>query len=576
MSKKFEELKEESDFSHQINNKNTSINNNKNINETNNKNEPFSINIEDDDKKLTPLDQIFTEYGYGPEVIKIIFSIFLCFVLNGYLTTSFCSYVLGFRNKFKISNNKISLIGTSFFITKFLSSLTVGYQAHFFGRIRLIHFALLMTFLLNLMCGLICNYYTVLFVNICNGIFSGIYEIATFNIGCEFTPIKFRGWILLMIWNGYNFGVLFPNIIMLFTMPKHQAEGLQPTLLLSAFVIFICVCIIYYYIKDSPRNNILKGNYKEAFNVLIKLKNNNTEFFTDKVRTDIVDCVLRSSVDDVVEDDIRNIINKKTFAGIKELFSNGMGTTFMLLLMICFFGNIINDGFQLILNLMLDKIKNEHEESSNNSVLKENILINSIDLPSNLLLGIFTEFKLLGRRHTQALGFFILGLCIVPVIIDPTKAYIYLIFFMFFTCITNMVNVYVSEIYPTKSRDLALGVIQAMGYFGSCISQYLLVWLNDINVNICPILFLVMCLINSINSLCLKVETVGRPLDVKEFDDEEIKKDKKKYLNIVEMGLEEKLDDECINEEKNKKVIEKTFFDDKNDVKKSLTNGENS
>ena len=42
------------------------------------------------------------------------------------------------------------------------------------------------------------------------------------------------------------------------------------------------------------------------------------------------------------------------------------------------------------------------------------------------------------------------------------------------------------------------------------------------------------------------------------------------------MGLEEKLDDECINEEKNKKVIEKTFFDDKNDVKKSLTNEENS
>ena len=565
MSKKFEPLKEESpEIPEQTNNKPTNNNskeNNKNLTS-------FSeiINDVDNNKKtLTPLDEIFSEYGYGPEVIKIIFSIFLCFVLNGYLTTNFCSYVLGYRNKFNISNNKISLIGTSFFITKFLSSLTVGYQAHYFGRIRLIRFALIMTFLLNLMCGLICNYYVILIVNICNGIFSGIYEIATFNIGCEFTPIKFRGWILLMIWNGYNFGVLFPNIIMLFTMPKHQAEGLQPTLLLSAFVIFLCVCVIFYYIKDSPRNNILKGNYREAFNVLIKLKNNNIEFFTDKVRTEIVDGVLKSSVDDAIEDDIRNLIGKKTFAGIKELFSNGMGPTFVLLLMICFFGNIINDGFQLILNLMLDKIKNEHEESSKNSVLKENIMINSIDLPSNLLLGIFTEFKLLGRRHTQALGFFILGLCIIPVIIDPTKAYIYLIFFMFFTCITNMVNVYVSEIYPTKTRDLALGVIQAMGYFGSCISQYLLVYLNDVNVNICPVLFLIMCLINCVNSLCLKVETVGRPLDQKdEFVDEEIKKDKKKYLNIYEMGVEEKLDDECnLSDDKNiKKVIEKHFFKD--------------
>jgi hypothetical protein len=228
---------------------------------------------------------------------------------------------------------------------------------------------------------------------------------------------------------------------------------------------------------------------------------------------------------------------------------------------------------------MLDKIKNEHEESSENSVLKENILINSIDLPSNLLLGIFTEFKLLGRRHTQALGFFILGLCIIPVIIDPTKAYIYLIFFMFFTCITNMVNVYVSEIYPTKTRDLALGVIQATGYFGSCISQYLLVWLNNINVNICPILFLIMCCINSINSLCLKVETAGKPLDdVNRELNEKKENNRKKYLNIVE----EKLDEEksmSVNESiyekeennKNGNVDVKYLIEDKNDVKKGLT-----
>jgi hypothetical protein len=144
-----------------------------------------------------------------------------------------------------------------------------------------------------------------------------------------------------------------------------------------------------------------------------------------------------------------------------------------------------------------------------------------------------------------------------------------------------MVNVYVSEIYPTKSRDLALGVIQATGYFGSCISQYLLVWLNNINVNICPILFLIMCCINSINSLCLKVETAGKPLDDMNNNNqinEKIKKDKKKYLNIGDMGVEEKLDEDNGDnsnnndgKEEKKKVDVNYLIEDKNDVKKGLT-----
>ena len=52
-----------------------------------------------DKTQFTILDRIINDYGYGWEVNKIIFSAFLCFILNGYLTTSYCSFMLGFKKK---------------------------------------------------------------------------------------------------------------------------------------------------------------------------------------------------------------------------------------------------------------------------------------------------------------------------------------------------------------------------------------------------------------------------------------------------------------------------------------------
>ena len=191
-----------------------------------------------------------------------------------------------------------------------------------------------------------------------------------------------------------------------------------------------------------------------------------------------------------------------------------MFLTGLLLLIICFNGTMINDGFQLVLNLILEKVKQSDKSAHTRTILMENIIINSIALPSNLVVGAFTEFKIFGRKYTQSIGYLIMGMVMIPVIINPNVASTYFIFFMFFTCITNMVNVYVSEVYPTKVRDWALGMIQGSGYLGSFIAQYLFVYLNDLNVYYCPILFFVICTLNGILCSMLVVEPMGQPLDL--------------------------------------------------------------
>ena len=472
-----------------------------------------------DKSKFTLLDKIINDYGYGWEVNKIIFSAFLCFILNGYLTTSYCSFMLGFKKKFDLTNNQISFIGMGFCLSKFVTNFSIGFLTNLVGRMFILKFSLIFTFIFNLSISLYCEYKVIVFVEFINGFFAGIFEITSFNVACEFIPVRFRGWILLTIWNGYNVGVLFPNLIMFKTMPEHDPSGLPKTLYLCALVILLCTIFGCVFYTDSPRNYIINGKYEEALNILKKMKKDDT-YFTEEIKKEIYDSVPPKTISDF------------SLYNYKEVFEHGMFTTGVLLLFICFNGTMINDGFQLVLNLILEKVKQSDKSAHTRTILMENIIINSIALPSNLIVGAFTEFKILGRKYTQSVGFFIMGLVMIPVIMNPNYASTFFIFFMFFTCITNMVNVYVSEVYPTKVRDWALGMIQGSGYLGSFIAQYLFVYLNDLNVYYCPIWFFVTCTLNAICCSMLTVEPMGKPLDI--YTEKNVNN---KNENMIEMPL---------------------------------------
>ena len=465
-----------------------------------------------DRTKFTLLDKLINDYGYGWEVNKIIFSAFLCFILNGYLTTSYCSFMLGFKKKFDLNSNQISLIGMGFCLSKFVTNFSIGFLTNLLGRMFVLKFALIFTFICNLLISLFCEYNVIVIVEFLNGFFAGVFEITSFNVACEFIPVRFRGWILLTIWNGYNVGVLFPNLIMLKTMPDHDPSGLPKTLYLCSLVILLCTVFGCVFYTDSPRNFIINGKRNEAIKILKKMKKDD-KYFTEEIKKEIYESVPPKTLSDF------------SLMNYKEVFEHGMFMTGILLLFICFNGTMINDGFQLVLNLILEKVKQSDKSAHTRTVLMENITINSIALPSNLIMGAFAEFRILGRRNTQSVGYILMGLVMIPVIINPNTASTFFIFFMFFTCITNMVNVYVSEVYPTKIRDWALGMIQGSGYLGSFIAQYLFVYLNDLSVYYCPILFFVICVLNGICCMMLTVEPMGKPLDIhtKEDDSEKAK-----------------------------------------------------
>ena len=117
-----------------------------------------------DKTKFTLLDKLINDYGYGWEVNKIIFSAFLCFILNGYLTTSYCSFMLGFKKKFDLNNNQISLIGMGFCLSKFITNFSIGFLTNLFGRMFVLKLALILTFFCNLLISLFCEYNIIVIV----------------------------------------------------------------------------------------------------------------------------------------------------------------------------------------------------------------------------------------------------------------------------------------------------------------------------------------------------------------------------------------------------------------------------
>ena len=100
---------------------------NKKIKLVNNKQQDLVSFGSVDKTKFTLLDKLINDYGYGWEVNKIIFSAFLCFILNGYLTTSYCSFMLGFKKKFDLTNAQISFIGMGFCLSKFITNFLIGF-----------------------------------------------------------------------------------------------------------------------------------------------------------------------------------------------------------------------------------------------------------------------------------------------------------------------------------------------------------------------------------------------------------------------------------------------------------------
>jgi len=468
-----------------------------------------NISLELETAKLNPeystlLDKIHSQYGYKSELWKIILSIFLICIIDGYSGTIFATMIKAYTTQFELSNSEISLIGVIYFMVKALGGLFSGFFTKIMkGRILIVYSCLLIILSSNLLLALILEKPVLYLERILSGFFSGILEPIGNNLLCEYLPINFRGFTLLSLGIGFNLGQLFPNIIMLNTMPNFEISGIYKTLFISTLLILLCTIICFLFLKDSPRNYILKNEKEKAFKILEKICFHKRLSEKEKVQ---------------ILSEVREGVNKdQNSSSFNEVFKKQFMVLTICISIISFISNLIYDGPVLIMDLTFTTL---NDKQPTERILKESIVVILLCIPSSIVGGLSMENKYLGRRLTMLLSFVMIILSSFLSMIFTENIEIFLGMYQFFSNYNaGLAMIYASEVSPTKIRDFSVGLSAFFGSFGSVASQIIYIWLHDIGAFTPYIFSMGCCVLGCVVCYLLSIETYHRPLDVRTEDE---------------------------------------------------------
>jgi putative MFS transporter len=444
-----------------------------------------------DDNDLLLIDKITCRYGYGSFMWIMIICSSLIIAVSAYFTTFFSTTIIAYQKLFKLNDNDVMAIGTLYFIFKILGSMTVGQLTRKFDRVKIINLALLLLCVMNVLMSLFNDKLESLYATrVFTGYLSGTIETLVTNILCEHLPIQQRGLVLTGIWTGWSFGQILPPWIMLKTMPHYEVSGLKETIMYCSFIPFIALLLCLFFFEDSPRSYILNNKNRKAFKILARY-----DVITDDMHNQIVK-------------EVKEGVNRATQASICELFKGKFLRLTIIILILNFFSNMLNDGFSLITSLTLNDV------SSSKDVLKDAITVIVFSMPSCLISGALAETRIFGRKWTNFMGYIFLMTSIILAVIFPKQIPFFLGLYNIFINFGNILIVtYTSEIYPTKIRDMASSFGFTFSNIGSVLSQATFILLRRLNV-FAPYYFIIgVCILCALVSYILPYETYHRPLD---------------------------------------------------------------
>lgn len=452
----------------------------------------------------TIYDQILEEYGYGWEIWKIIIAVICIYTVVGYFVNFFNLMVTSYKQLFKLSDNQIGLIGMIFFIAKMIGCLITGYITYIFSREKFLKFSLVILFFLNLGLAFVNKLWFFILTRVVSAFLTGIIEVMANNFLCEILPLYLRSFTLNYAYVGFTLAPLCLNLIMFLTMPNLEGSGISVSHLYYSIFNLVCIIFIFLWISDSPRNLILNKFEERAFEIMLKLKKGNQNFFTSEVKSQIIT--------EIREGANAQAKHKNSFF---EIFTKSEYIIFTICIGIgVYSANVMNDGGNLVINLVLEKINIENKVEDYHSILMKNLIQNLLNPISYFLFGYLTEIKSIGRKLTIFIGLTLIGILLLPGLFYPSTIGLCFIFLTFLNNVNCVIYAYASEFYPTRIRDIALGWVNFIGYSGSASSQYYLVLSMKIHWKATIITMIAICLFSSI-AICLNpYETYGRALDV--------------------------------------------------------------
>ena len=472
--------------------------------------------IEHNNEKM--IDRIIENGYFTKYPIFITISIFISFISNGFVVNIFNLIIIPTKQYFKASDFIIEIMAGILFIGLAIGSGLASFLSEKFGRAKVIKCFSGIMCVTYFISTIFFNITTFLLSRIILGISVGVIEPLIFNTFGEYLPSKIRGFLLMNSWLFYTLAVFLENIIALFVNPYLESEHLKEYLIILN-IFFILSCFInFIMLNDSPRNLIVKSIHSNTFyeretkiNEAIKILNNmNKSPLSEIDEQKLINELYNSSTN-----------NANISPSFKELFSEKYLKTTYIGIFIFFVYSCGYFGFYIISTLTLEilnkkenEIINDENKNSNRDIIISQIYIAFFDLLGSFVGGSLAEIKYIGRKGVIWIFMLLSAITLIPSCFSVTS---YNIFFTI--SITSgaiygdMLITYISEIFPTKLRDVSSSFFLTSHRISGFISQFLFLALFKINYKI-PFYFgSLLNIIGVLTIFRLPYEYTGKPLD---------------------------------------------------------------
>lgn len=292
-------------------------------------------------------------------------------------------------------------------------------------------------------------------------------------------------------------------------MPNLEVSKLGLTIGLSSSLSFLTLILMFFFLKDSPRNLILMNKDKEAVEQIEVLVNR-------KLRDEEIERLIK---------EVHNV-NSEVGSSIFDIFEKKFLYLTILLTFIWFINSVVTYGPYLVYTLTMKALNNQSEKSHRQIIINQ-IIVSSINIPASLFGGILSELPFLGRNKATSLTMFLAFITMIFLIYVPSRfAMLFGIFQAFIGVAFNTNTTYSCEVYPTKIRDHAVGYLFFSTRIGGFISQILYILFNSMGVWY-PYYFTGgFIALNIILVILLPYETFGHPLDF-DFNSQKSKNEEK-------------------------------------------------
>jgi MFS family permease len=405
--------------------------------------------------EIKKIQEIYDKYGYGRTNFKFIAVTFLVIMCYGIHLSIYAIMLLPMNKAYELTPLEQKFASSIVFLGLAIGSVLLGLikEAKKHRKLVLISFTLLLT-ICHVIISFIFNPIIFIIVRFVIGACIGIMLPSSYSLLVEYLPLKMRSFVLSLVWMSYPISRICLACCMLVVMPNLEDDQTQTVMLINLAIPVGTLLACIFLVKDSPRNLIVVGKHDEAFEILNGMLGRD----------------LAEGEKENIRNEINQGINQQLNGSFKDMFSSKLLRSTICLTVIWCVHGLIFYGTLLTSSLTIKQLglgaKTTHD------IIIGQIIIALELIPVMVVIGLLTEFKVLGRTKTYfltyTLGAIFMLLC---GLVSSEFAILYGLATSFMGSGNNISNSYASEIYPTKIREAALSFLYFTSRVTTAITQ---------------------------------------------------------------------------------------------------------